>query len=104
MIRSNGDRNKSIEAIKRAIDVAGSPTSLAKKMGVSKQLVYYWKLKGLPPYIFANKIFLATAGKIGIEEICPQYEVLTHETKKLIIRIYRRRKPHKKTAVVFKLV
>jgi DNA-binding transcriptional regulator YdaS (Cro superfamily) len=65
----------------KATRLYGSTQNLAKKIGISKQYLNYWKTKNsLIPYEIAVKIFVVTEGQVSINELRPD---LRNMTKKL---------------------
>ena len=62
------------EAIKRAIEIIGSPADMAKKLNVSYHTVLTWK-NGRSSITTTNcmKIEKATEGKIKAKDILPDY-------------------------------
>lgn len=43
------EEQKPLEALSRAIKAAGSPTELARRVGVTPQNIFNWKRRGIPP-------------------------------------------------------
>ena len=72
-------------AIEKAAKIIGSETALAKKIGVSKQRLNYWK-NALMPYDMAIAIYLITEGKVDIDELRPDKRFLTKKFKAVIAR------------------
>lgn len=64
-----------VEAIKKAIEIAGGANKLAAKIGVSYQTILTWK-NARSSLSLANclKIEKATEGKVKAEDILPDYD------------------------------
>lgn len=43
------EEQKPLEALSKAIEAAGSPTELARAVGVTPQNIFNWKRRGIPP-------------------------------------------------------
>ena len=54
--------------LKRAIEIAGSQTALARKCGVARTLVNYW-LKAGVSLRHVNSVERATGGKVKAEDL-----------------------------------
>jgi DNA-binding transcriptional regulator YdaS (Cro superfamily) len=64
--------------VKKAINIVGSQTELAKRCNVWQQTVSKWLQKGYVPFESVDKVVLATNGKMTAEELCPKIKsVLT---------------------------
>jgi len=73
---------RSKRALMKAIRLCGSTQSLAKKIGITKQRLNYWKSgTNLMHYDIAVKIFIATKGLVSLYDLRPD---LTNMTKELI--------------------
>lgn len=64
------DMSASLEALNKAIGVVGSPTELAKRVGVSPQNVFNWKKRGVPAER-VPAVVRATNGAIQAHELRP---------------------------------
>lgn len=60
-----------MEALHKAIDLIGSQAELARRLGVSAQVVHNWKIRGSVPAEYVPAIEMATAGGVRAEEIRP---------------------------------
>jgi DNA-binding transcriptional regulator YdaS (Cro superfamily) len=70
----------SVRALIKATRLFGSEHALAKKLGVSRQSVNHWKMSNKPiPYDKALKIYIATEGRVELDELRPD---LKNEIKK----------------------
>jgi len=58
-------------AIDKASDFFDNEANLAKKVGVSKQILNYWKKNMSLPLDMALEICVATGGKVRLEELYP---------------------------------
>lgn len=73
---------RSKRGLMKAIRLYDSTQSLAKKIGITKQRLNYWKSStALMPYDIAIKIFIVTDGRVSLYELRPD---LAGMTKKLI--------------------
>ena len=74
---------RSNRALAKAEQLYGSAIALAKKIGVSKQRLNYWRSgKTLLPYDKAVAIFITTQGKISLYDLRPDLSMLTREYAK----------------------
>lgn len=64
--------NNELEALKRAVDLVGGQSALAKKLGCKQQNVWHWlhKSKKAAP-LYAPAIEKATGGAVTKEELRP---------------------------------
>ncbi|NHN79707.1 helix-turn-helix domain-containing protein [Azotobacter chroococcum] len=60
----------SLEALNKAIGVVGSPTELAKRVGVSPQNIFNWKRRGVPAER-VPAVVRATDGAVQAHELRP---------------------------------
>lgn len=60
-----------MKTLERAINIVGSVTELAKKLGISQSAVSNWKARGFVPLDFCHPIEIATKSKVRCEEIRP---------------------------------
>ena len=73
---------RSKRALMKAVRLCGSTQDLAKKIGITKQHLNYWKSgSSLIPYDIAARIFIITKGQASIYELRPD---LTDVTKEFI--------------------
>jgi len=64
------NKQKSIEALKKAIKICGTQSALAKECGVRQQSVYQWLQYGVPAHRILQ-IEKATGGKVSRHELDP---------------------------------
>jgi len=65
---------QNVEAILKAIEIAGGAKELAKKVGVSYQTILSWKNERIvPSSLNCIKIEKATEGKVTRKEILPNF-------------------------------
>ncbi len=73
---------RSKRALMMAIRLCGSTKNLAKKIGITKQRLNYWKSgTNLMHYDIAVKIFIATEGLVSLYDLRPD---LADTTRKLM--------------------
>ena len=66
--------------ISKAIKIAGSITKLAKKMGVTRQSVDYWRYMRKPiPYDKAIRMHVAVEGEVTVDELRPDMKTWTRK-------------------------
>ena len=85
----------STEAINKAEKMFGSGTALAKKIGTTRQRLYYWKSNTLLPYEKAMAIYVVTDGAVSIDELRPDQKAWTRKFKALSAREYDKQKEQK---------
>jgi len=74
------DIKHSNKALAKAERLYGCASSLAKKIGVSKQCYRYWRTKKtLLPLEKAMRIFIVTKGKISLYDLRPDLKFLIGE-------------------------
>lgn len=61
----------------RAIEAAGGPTKLAASLGVMKQAVHNWRLRGKPPVAYALPIEQLTG--VSRKELCDEWRTIWPE-------------------------
>lgn len=87
-----------IKAIDRASKIVGSEKILAEIVGVSRQLLNYWKLNGKLPCDIAIKIYVATGGQVDMHELFPE---LNGSIKKFVV-LFVKKELENKSGEVFK--
>jgi DNA-binding transcriptional regulator YdaS (Cro superfamily) len=67
--------------VKKAINIVGSQTELARLCDVWQQTVSKWLYKGYVPFESVDKVIIATGGKITAIELCPKIKkiITLHE-------------------------
>lgn len=77
----------STRAIIRAGRIIGSGNALAKKIGVTRQSINYWKSPlGFPPYDKAAAIYVVTNGQVSLDELRPDLKSLNDNLVKMILK------------------
>lgn len=76
----------SANAIMRAAKIVGSEKILAKKIGVSRQLLNYWKHNTLLPFDMALAICLVTKGVVALHELRPDLKGKIREYEILVLK------------------
>lgn len=62
--------------VKKAIDIVGSQTELARRCHVWQQTVSKWLYKGYVPFESVDKVVVAVNGKMTAEDLCPQIKTI----------------------------
>jgi len=75
-------------AIVRAAKIVGSEKILAAKIGVSRQILNYWKFHTLLPCDVAIRICIVTNGEISIYELRPDLKGVMKGFEMLILKKY----------------
>ena len=60
-----------MNALERAIEIAGGQSALAKKLGKLPSHLQYWRFKGFPPAEIVAAIVEATGGKVSKSDLRP---------------------------------
>jgi len=75
-----------VSAIDKASKIFGSEMALAAALGVSRQILNYWKHNMAIPFDKAFRICVLTHGKVKLNELCPglgreikQYDLMVLE-------------------------
>ncbi|MCE4070134.1 MULTISPECIES: transcriptional regulator [Pseudomonas] len=64
------EEQKPLDPISKAIKAAGSPTELARLVGVSPQNIFNWKRRGIPPEK-VPAVVRASGGAVLAHELRP---------------------------------
>ena len=81
----------STRAIFKAEKIFGSERALATALGVNRQNITYWKFNALLPYDKAMAIYVATDGRVDINELRSDCKDLTKRAELLILKKHRKK-------------
>lgn len=60
-----------MNALTQAIKVVGSQAELARRLGITSQVVHNWRIRGNVPAEYAPMIELVTCGAVSADDVRP---------------------------------